>query len=63
MVTLHGEPVAEIVPISQAGKDIAGRFEQLVHRGIIVRRPARSSRAPIAKRRGALKRFLEERNE
>jgi len=62
VVTLHGEPVAEIVPIAGAGKDLAARVEQLAERGIIVRNPAGSARR-IAKRPGALKRFLEERNE
>lgn len=63
VVTLHGEPVAEIRPISRAGKGIAARVEELVERGIIVRNPAPSRPGPIAKRPGALKRFLAERNE
>ncbi len=65
IVTLHGEPVAEIRPISRPGKDIGSRISQLVERGIIVRPPSGPSRqsGPIAKRPGALKRFLEERNE
>ena len=32
VVTLHGEPVAEIVPIAGAGKDLAARVEQLAER-------------------------------
>jgi prevent-host-death family protein len=63
IVTLHGKPVAEIRPISSAGKGIAQRVGELVDRGIIVRNPGRAPSGPIVKRPGALKRFLEERNE
>ncbi|HET7613751.1 MAG TPA: type II toxin-antitoxin system prevent-host-death family antitoxin [Gemmatimonadaceae bacterium] len=64
IVTLHGKPVAEIRPIAPAGRDVAARIEELVARGVIVRNPdASPTLAPIAKRPGALKRFLDERND
>lgn len=63
VVTLHGEPVAEIVPVTKPAKGIGARFEQLTERGVLVRNRAGSTPGRIAKRPGALKRFLEERNE
>jgi len=64
VVTLHGEPVAEIRAISPRSGGLVNRMEQLVERGIVVRNPSRGSTArPIVKRPGALKRFLDDRNE
>ncbi|MFL5571290.1 MAG: type II toxin-antitoxin system Phd/YefM family antitoxin [Gemmatimonadaceae bacterium] len=64
IVTLHGEPVAEIRPVSPHSSGLGARIEQLVERGIIVRNQnSRSAARPIAKRPGALKRFLDERDE
>jgi prevent-host-death family protein len=62
VVTLHGEPVAEIRSISPPSGGLGPRMQQLVERGIVVRnaKPA-STRRPIAKRPGALKRFLDDR--
>jgi len=64
VVTLHGKPVAEIRPIPTSGKDIGSRIHQLAERGVIVRNAGSSSKQPaaIARRKGALKRFLEDRN-
>jgi prevent-host-death family protein len=64
IVTLHGEPVAEIRSVSPPSSGIGPRIEQLVDRGIIVRSQKQGSvPRPIAKRPGALKRFLDERDE
>jgi len=64
IVTLHGEPVAEIRSVSPPSSGLGPRIEQLVDRGIIVRnQKQRSAPRPIAKRPGALKRFLDERDE
>jgi len=64
IVTLHGKPVAEIRPISQAAEDIGSRIDLLVDRGVVVRNPGAPRRVgAVAKRTGALKRFLEERND
>jgi prevent-host-death family protein len=63
VVTLHGEPVAEIRSISPAPAGIGPRMEQLAERGIIVRAPKPGSTPqPIVKRPGALKRFLDDRD-
>ena len=63
-VTLHGVPVAEIRPISPRSGGLGARMGQLLERGIIVRNPSGpSTPRPIVKRPGALKRFLEERDE
>ena len=64
VVTLHGEPVAEIRSISPRSGGLVHRMEQLVERGIVVRNPSRGSTArPIVKRPGTHKRFLDDRNE
>ena len=63
IVTLHGEPVAEIRAVSPPSSGLGPRIEQLVERGIIVRNQKQESvPRPIAKRPGALKRFLDERD-
>ena len=62
-ITLHGEPVAELRPIQKTEGGIAARLKELEERGVI--HPAVDPRAPlkaIAKRPGALKRFLDERD-
>ena len=64
VVTLHGEPVAEIRSISPRSVGLGPRMEQLVERGIIVRNPNPGSTSrPVVKRPGALKRFLSDRDE
>ncbi len=62
-ITLHGEPVAEIRPVAKAETGLAARLKELEERGVLT--PAVDPRAPlkaIAKRPGALKRFLNERD-
>lgn len=64
VVTLHGEPVAEIRPYSAGSGGLSERMGQLVERGIVVRNPGSdSTRQPIVKRPGALRRFLADRDE
>ncbi len=63
IVTLHGEPVVEIRAIAPAGKGLASRMEELAERGILHRAgPARSTLRMVARRPGALKRFLADRD-
>lgn len=62
-ITLHGEPVAELRPVTKAEGGLAARLKELEARGVLV--PAVDPRAPfkaIARRPGALKRFLDERD-
>lgn len=64
VITVHGKPAAELrpyVPTTEA--DFEARVKELTERGVIV--PARTRGklpAPVAKRPGALKRFLAERD-
>jgi prevent-host-death family protein len=63
IVTLHGEPVVEIRPITRKGSGLDARLEELADRGIIVRASTRRSRPrAVARRPGALKRFLDDRD-
>lgn len=62
-ITVHGEPVAEMRPISKAEGGLAARLEELKARGVLHPAAARPGPIrPIAKRPGALKRFLDERD-
>ena len=64
IVTHHGDPVAEIRPIEQKPQTIDERLDELERRRILVRscEPPRPLVA-VARRAGALDRFLAERNE
>lgn len=62
VVTVHGEPVAEIRPVERQADNLAARVEQLEARGVLVRgEPGRRTLRPVARKRGALARFLAER--
>jgi prevent-host-death family protein len=63
VVTVHGEAVAEIRPMAAAETDLDQRLDQLAERGILVRpeRDDRSTLRLVARRRGALARFLADR--
>lgn len=63
VVTVHGKAVAEIRPIEPQPASLAQRLDQLVDRGILVR-PETASPHPgsVARRPGALKRFLTDRH-
>ncbi len=62
-VSYHGEPVAEVRPIAPAGPALEDRVRRLEDRGVVVRPAAREGRLrPIARRPGALGRFLADRN-
>jgi prevent-host-death family protein len=62
-VTYQGEPVAEIRPLDRTG-GTAARMEWLRSRGVLAA-PERQTRklGVVARRRGALQRFLDDRNE
>ena len=63
LVTVHGEPVAEIRPVAREANDLAARLEQLAERGVLVR-GERGERAlrPVARKPGALARVLADRD-
>lgn len=61
-VTYRGEPVAEIKPLRD--KDtLEQRLKQLEERGVLIRATGKGDYRPVAKRKGALRRFLEERGD
>jgi prevent-host-death family protein len=63
-ITYHGRPVAEVRPVPPERQGLDDRIRQLEERGVIVGgsgRPPKRLRA-MARRPGALKRFLEERD-
>ena len=63
VVTFHGEPVAEIRPIEKRGEGLTARLDDLADRGVLVRPLQLPQLAPtVARKPGALKRFLAERD-
>ncbi|MCY4113435.1 MAG: type II toxin-antitoxin system prevent-host-death family antitoxin [Chloroflexi bacterium] len=63
-VSYRGEPVAEIRPLQPEPATIEERLEDLERRGVLVRSSlARRPLQVVARRDGAVERFLTERNE
>ena len=64
LVSYHGETVAEIRPIGHADSDLGRRLQMLEGLGILVGGDGpRGALLPLAHRPGALKRFLDDRNQ
>ena len=62
-MTYQGEPVAEVRPLGRPS-GTAARLEWLQSRGVLVEPGDQETRLePIARRPGALERFLTDRNE
>ncbi|MGH7673761.1 MAG: type II toxin-antitoxin system Phd/YefM family antitoxin [Gemmatimonadales bacterium] len=62
-ITYRGEPVAEMRPIRRTARTLEERLHELEQRGVLLRGQRRGRLRPIARRRGALQRFLRERDE
>jgi prevent-host-death family protein len=63
VVTVHGKPVAEIRPVEQDATDLAARLERLVESRIVVHAERRGTALrPVARKPGALGRFLADRD-
>jgi prevent-host-death family protein len=63
VVTLHGEPVVEMRPVEKHGGGIEARMDELADRGVLVRPESGGLRPSlVARKPGALKRFLAERD-
>jgi len=62
-ISRHGRAIAEIRPISESTGGLAKRVADLTDRGVIVRgRNGAGRPVPVAKRPGALDRFLVDRD-
>ena len=63
LITVNGAPAAELRPVEPEAPGLSGRLERLAERGILVRRtPGKILLAAVVRRKGALKRFLAERD-
>jgi prevent-host-death family protein len=62
LVTVHGVPVAEIRPVEAEASDLADRVERLAARGVLVRAAGVGALRTVQRKRGALKRFLADRD-
>ena len=62
IVTVRGEPVAEIKPIAAADGGLESHLDRLAERGILVRPESRALPHPVVRHPGALARFLADRD-
>jgi prevent-host-death family protein len=63
-ISRHGQPIAEIRPISRQPQTLEQRIAELTERGeLTIPTGSRDGLRPIADRPGALARFLADRNE
>ena len=64
VVSYRGDPVAEIEPVAPPTSSQEERIKELERRGVLIRsRGPRRGFKSVARRPGALKRFLEERGD
>ena len=63
VISYRGEPVAEIRPIEPSKPLLAGRLAHLKDQGVLLPQPSgKKALRPVGRRRGALARFLAERD-
>jgi prevent-host-death family protein len=63
IITVHGRPAVELRPVGPEAADWRDRLAELAERGVLVRRdPAATTLKPLARRPGALRRFLADRD-
>lgn len=64
VVTVHGSPVAEIRPVPAAAESLEDRIRSLIDLGVITPPEAGAPPTirPVGRKRGAVRRFLEERD-
>jgi prevent-host-death family protein len=65
VITFHGVPVAELRPIEKREESLEERIERLAAEGSLSPAgvsPAQGSWKPVARRPGALRRFLDDRD-
>jgi len=63
VITNHGKAIARIVPYEEAADDAETRVERLIACGLVGESEGRlEEEAPLARRKGALDRFLETRD-
>ena len=63
VITVHGEPAVEMRPITADAVSLDRKLAQLEERGVVTRRgQVKDALVPVVRRKGALKRFLAERD-
>lgn len=64
VISRHGRAIAEIRPVETAPVTVEQRLKDLTERGVVTRPGIPDGRLrPVARRPGALERFLRDRNE
>lgn len=61
VITVHGQPAIEMRALEPKPSSLAHRLAQLEERGVLVKCEDRSALKPAARRKGALSRFLADR--
>jgi prevent-host-death family protein len=61
VITVHGEPAVELRRIESSAPDLEQKIARLRERGIVVPRRAGGKLKTVVRRKGALSRFLDER--
>lgn len=60
-ITHRGQPIAEVRPIETLKEPLAKRLDELRRKGLVSRPLKKSVLKPLARRPGALRRFLDSR--
>jgi prevent-host-death family protein len=60
-ITHRGEPVAEVRPVERASDSLSDRIDAMRKSGVIARKGEKGALKGLAKRTGALQRFLDSR--
>jgi len=62
VITVHGQPAIEMRAVEPAPSSLAQKLEQLEERGVLVRCEDRGALRAASRRKGALSRFLADRD-
>jgi len=60
-ITHRGEPIAEVRPFEQPAESLSRRIDQLRKNGLIAQKAEKSAFKTLARKSGALRRFLDSR--
>jgi antitoxin (DNA-binding transcriptional repressor) of toxin-antitoxin stability system len=62
VITVHGQPAIEMRAVEPEPGNLASKLARLEERGVLVARVDRTALRPVGRRKGALSRFLADRD-
>ena len=62
VITVHGRPAIEMRPVEEEPGNLARKLARLEERGVLVKAEDRTALRPGSRRKGALSRFLADRD-